>query len=105
WSRFERRRAVAAAAEDDVPRVAERPFRRRRPEVEPGDEQRPRPRIAHRVEDRIEREEGIAREVHLRDEALRESTAEDREVDVRGTPGVLVVAPRIRARLDGDEAV
>src|SRR5262249_15038361 len=30
---------------------------------------------------------------------------EDREVDVRRAPGVLVVPPRVRARLDGDEAV
>ena len=36
---------------------------------------------------------------------LRERAAEEREVDVRRPPRVRVVAPRIRARLDRDEAV
>ena len=51
------------------------------------------------------REELVAREVHLGDQALGERRAEQREVDVRGTPGVVVVAPRVGARLDRHEPV
>ena len=61
--------------------------------------------VAHRVEDRVIGEERIAREVHLRHEALRERPAHQREVDVRGAPGVVVVAPRVRPGLDREEAV
>ena len=51
-----------------------------------------------RIVDRIEREQRVAREVHLRDDALRERRAEHREVDVRRPPRVHVVLPRVRAR-------
>jgi hypothetical protein len=47
----------------------------------------------------------IALEVHLRDEPLRKSRAEHREVDVRRSPAVDVVPPGIRARLDGAEGI
>ena len=50
-------------------------------------------------------EQRVAGEVHLRDEPLGERAPEDREVDVRRSPGVLVVAPRVGAGLDRDEAV
>src|SRR5207237_2936805 len=46
-----------------------------------------------------------AREVHLRDEPLRERTPEEGEVDVRRTPSVVVVLPWVGAGLDRDEAV
>src|SRR5687767_15691287 len=77
---LERRRL--AAAEHDVEAEPERPVRRRQLEVELRHEPFPGPVIADRVEDRVEREEGIAREVHLGDEPLRKGTAEQREVDV-----------------------
>ena len=64
-----------------------------------------RGRVAHRLEDRVVREERVAGEVHLRHEPLGERPPEDREVDVRRPPGVVVVAPRIGAGLDRDEAV
>ena len=47
----------------------------------------------------------VAGKVHLRDQALRERPAEQREVDVRGPPGVGVIAPRVGAGLDRDEPV
>jgi hypothetical protein len=62
-------------------------------------------RVAHRVEDRVLGEERVAGEVHLRDEPGGERGPEERQVDVRCTPGVLVVAPRVGAGLDRDEAV
>ena len=48
---------------------------------------------------------GSPGEVHLRDQPLGERGPEQREVDVRRTPGVVVVAPRVGARLDRREAV
>ena len=47
----------------------------------------------------------IALEIHLRDEPLRPAVARDRVVDVRGTPVVDAVAPRVGAGLDGAEEV
>ena len=56
-------------------------------------------------EHRVVRQQRIAREVHLRHHAREERLAEEREMDVRRPPGVVVVAPGILARADGDEAV
>ena len=51
------------------------------------------------------RDEWVALEVHLRDQALREGLAEYREVDVRRAPTVGVVAPWVGAGFDGAEVV
>src|SRR5579875_475363 len=93
------------AAQHDVPLVAEGPLRLGQVEVEPGDHPLPGRRVRHRVEDRVLGEERVAGKVHLRHQPLRERPAEQREVDVRRAPGVQVVAPRVGAGLDGDEAV
>src|SRR3546814_2123437 len=55
--------------------------------------------------DRVEREQRIAGEVHLRHQARRDAGAEQREVDVVGPPGIGVVAPGIGAGLHRIEAV
>jgi hypothetical protein len=57
------------------------------------------------LQDGVVAEERVAGEVHLGDQALGEGRAEEREVDVRGPPGVGVVAPGVGARLDGGERV
>jgi len=57
------------------------------------------------MEDRVELEQRVAREVHLCDEAVRERPPEQGEVDVGRPPGVVVVAPRVLAGPNGDEAV
>jgi len=61
--------------------------------------------VRHAVVHRIEREERIAREVHLGDEALDRRVAHEREVDVRGSPRERVVLPRVGAGLHREEAV
>src|SRR5688572_31211575 len=76
-----------AAAQNDVEAEPERPVRLRQLQVELRDEPSPGTLVGDRVEDRIEREERVAREVHLRDEPLREGATEHREVDVPRTPG------------------
>src|SRR5690554_6651565 len=50
--------------------------------------------------DRIQSKERIAWEIHLRDHPLREIGTEQREVNVRWTPGIMVVLPRVRGRLN-----
>jgi hypothetical protein len=70
-----------------------------------GDEPLPGGRVDDRLVDRVEAEERVAREVHLRDQTLRERGAEEREVDVGRPPGVAVVLPRVGAGLDGGEPV
>src|SRR5690606_24165294 len=62
-------------------------------------------RIVQRARDRAQRDQRIALEIHLGDQALRETAAEDREVDVRRTPVVRTIRPRIRTRLNGAEPV
>ena len=74
-------------------------------QVELADQALARLRVGHRVEDRVEGEQRIAGEVHLRDQPRQEGRPEQREVDVRRAPGVGVVAPGIGAGLDGDELV
>ncbi len=71
---------------------------------EAADQQRAR-LFRHRLVDRVLPEQRVVREVHLRHQPLRERPAEEREVDVRGPPGVGVVPPRVRAGLDRRERV
>src|SRR5690348_1558902 len=59
-------RCRAGAVDDDVELKAERPLRRRGLEVEPADHAPARLLVAHGLEDRVEREQRIAGEVHLR---------------------------------------
>src|ERR671915_60675 len=99
------RRGGLATSQHHVELVRERPLRHRFTEVESGDHPLPVPRVAHRVEDRVLEEQRIAREVHLRHQARGERVTEQGEVDVGGTPGVGMVLPRVRARLDRDEAI
>src|SRR5918999_6223160 len=77
-------RGLLAPAQHDVPAVGERPLRARRLEVERRDHALARLRVGYRVEDRVLVEQRVVREVHLRDEPLRERAPEQREVDVRG---------------------
>src|SRR5918997_645501 len=99
------RRGGLATSQHHVELVRERPLRHGFTEVEVGDHPLPVPRVAHRVEDRVLEEQRIAREVHLRHEARGERVSEQGEVDVGGAPGVGMVLPGVRARLDRDEAV
>src|SRR6185295_20125808 len=93
-----------AAAQHDVEAIAEGPLRLREAEVEGRHQPRPRA-LGHGVEDGVEGEQGVAGEEHLRDEAGQEARPEDGQVDVGGPPRVRMIAPRIGAGLDRDEAV
>ena len=55
--------------------------------------------------DRVEVQQRIAREIHLGDQAGDEAGAEQREMDMVRPPAIGMVAPRVRARLDGIELV
>src|SRR5207237_5627132 len=98
------RRGVTAA-QHYVPAIAERPLRNRRVEVEPSRQQAAAALVRDRVEDWIVRNQRVAGEVHLRHEPAGERWPEQREVDVRRSPRVGVVAPGVRAWLDRDEPV
>src|SRR2546423_4634024 len=89
----------------DVPAIAQRPLRDGQLVVIRGDQPSPRSTVGHRLQDRVVSEQWIAGKVHLRDQPLDERGTEQREVDMRGTPSVHVVTPRIGARLDRGEAV
>src|SRR3954465_8165829 len=87
---LERRRR--AATHDDVEAVAERPLGGREREIEARHEPAARTLVAYSLQHRIERNQGVAGEVHLRDETGAEAPPENREVDVRGPPCVVMVA-------------
>ena len=98
-------RRRVAAADDDVEAVAERPVGLRQVLVELRHQPVARGGGGDRLEHRVDGEQRVAREVHLRHEPLGERAAEQREVDVVRPPRVRVVGPRVGAGLDGDEAV
>src|SRR3569623_538429 len=93
------------AAQHDVEAVAQRPFGLGILEIERRDHAHPRLLVRDRVENRIEREQRVAREIHLRHQAGDEGMTEHREMDVGGAPRIVVIAPGIGAGLDGDEAI
>src|SRR5918997_473453 len=97
-------RGLLRAAQDDVPLEPQRPVGHGALVVEPADRQVART-LGDRVEDRVLEEQRVVREVHLGDQALGERPAEEREVDVRRPPGVVVVAPGIGTGLDRRELV
>src|SRR3546814_1352428 len=59
----------------------------------------------HRVVDRVEGEERVARKIELGDQPGREGRAEEGQVDVGRPPRVRMVLPGIGARLDRLEPV
>src|SRR4029079_695100 len=90
----------ARAAQHDVEAVREAVELYGIVAVEHGDELADRGLARYRAQDRALRNQRIALEVHLRDQPLRPAVARDRIVNVRGSPVVDAVAPRVRAGLD-----
>src|SRR4029077_991690 len=84
-----------AASENDVELIAERRFRNRSFPVEKGNHAFARFFIGDAVEYGIERKQGITGEIHLRNEARRESRAEKRKMNVGRSPSIVVIAPGI----------
>src|SRR5437763_14076699 len=72
-----------AAAQHDVSVVAEGPLGLGQLDVEVGDQPLPGLLVGHRVEDRVERQQRVAREVHLGTQPLGERAGDEREVDAR----------------------
>src|SRR6266704_571735 len=98
------RRGIAAA-QHDVEAVGERPFRNGVLPIEHRDQANARSLVGDRVVHRVVLEQRVSRKIHLRDHAREERGAEQREMDVRRAPGIVVVAPGILARPNADEAV
>lgn len=63
------------------------------------------PRLEDGLVDRIECEQRIAREIHLGHQPLGELPAEDREMDMRRPPGIVVITPRVGPGFDREKAV
>src|ERR1700733_216515 len=95
----------ARATQDDIEAIGEAVDRDRGVQVEWGDEALPGCGIGDGAEDGVHRDERIALEVHLSDKPLRKARTEYREMDMCGTPGIDVVAERIRARLYRTEGI
>lgn len=93
------------AAENNVELIAEGFLGLRGLPIKLGNEAVTRCFIGGAVEDGIEREKRIAGEVHLRDKTGGKCGTEDGKVNVGGSPGVVVIAPGVGTRADGDEVV
>ena len=98
-------RRFFAAAQHDVEAIAERELGRCCFPIKCGHESIVRSLVRRAVENRIECQQRIAGEVHLRHQACRECGPEQRKMDVRGPPRVVLIAPRVSAGLDGDKAI
>ena len=99
-------RGGVAAAQHDVEAVRERPVgpgarRGRSAQIMP----LARLLVAHRVEDRVGPNSGSPGKYICVTSRCVNARPKTREVDVRGPPGVGVVAPRVGAGLDRDERV
>ena len=60
--------------------------------------------IADAIENGIVRQQRVAGKIHLRDETGGERRTENGEMNMRGAPGVVMIAPGIGAGANGDEA-
>src|SRR5438067_7467259 len=100
---LERGRGVAP--KHNVPLVGERPVRYGRLGIEARYEPLAAGLMRDRLQDRIPHYQRVAREIHLRHQATSEQVAEEREMDVRGSPGVRVILPRVGAGLGRGAAI
>src|SRR6185437_8319865 len=98
-------RCVVTPTQHDVESVAQGVVRAGQLPVELRDQASARLLVGNAIEDRVFVHQGIAGEIHLRDQSAQDARAKEREMDVRGTPGVVVIAPGIGARLDGQEGI
>src|SRR6516225_5899597 len=97
-------RCFVTAAQHDIEPVAKAVFRDGCFPVEQGDQPFPRCLVADAIEYGIKRQERVAREIHLSDQAGSKRRAENREMDVCWTPGIVMVAPRVFSRTNGFES-
>src|SRR6266481_4420291 len=97
-------RGFVTAAQDDIEPVAKAVFRDGRFPVEQGDQPFSRCLASDTVEYWIKRQERVAREIHLSDQAGSKGRPENREMDMCWTPGIVMVAPRVFARTNGFES-
>lgn len=88
------------SAQDDVEFISEGKQRLRQFQIEVGNEQFSRMCRA-RMKNGILAKQGIAREIHLRNQPLSKLMSEEREMNMRGSPSIVVIAPRIGTRFDG----
>ena len=61
--------------------------------------------VGDAVKDRIKSQQRIARKIHLSNQPSGETRTEQAEVNVIRPPRIVMIAPRIRTRLDGHEAI
>src|SRR5258705_8488157 len=66
------RRCRVVPSENNIEDVAQSPFRLRCCQIETADHPLARLGVRHGIEDRVERKQGVARKVHLGDEARKE---------------------------------
>src|SRR5580698_7523019 len=99
------KRGCLASAQHDVETIAERPVGLRALQIEFRNEALPRAFVGNRLPDWIVLEQRIAGKIHLRNQSRCKRRTEQRKMNMRRPPRVLVVLPRIRPRLDRGELI
>src|SRR2546427_755774 len=94
-----------AAAENDVKAIAERMAWYGGFPIEKRDQAVSRVLVRDAVENGVEWQQRISRKIHLRDQARQQPRAEERKVNVRGAPGILMILPRVLAGFYGDKTI
>src|SRR6266403_2210101 len=92
-------------SQHDIKTIAKRPLWLCGFQIELRNHPLPRLFIWHGLKDWIEGKQGIAWEIHLRNQSRDKGSAKNREVNVGGAPGIVVIQPGISARLDRYETI
>src|SRR5471030_297854 len=98
-------RSGLAAAQHDVEPVTQGPFRLRHRQIEGRYQPRACLLVGNGLQNGVERQQRIVREIHLRHQARDERRPKQRKMNMRRPPRVVVIAPGIGAGLDRHEAI
>src|SRR5712692_567718 len=98
-------RSRVAPCEDDVELIAKGLLGDGAFPIENRDQSAARFFIRRTIENWVEGKKRVARKIHLRDKACSKCRAKHREMNVRRPPGVVMISPRIFARLNRDEPI
>src|SRR5215471_14824193 len=99
------RRSCAVAAKHNIETKANCEFRFGCRPIKCCDQTRTGGRVLNAFENRIKDKQRVAWKVHLRNEPGENAGSKKRKVNMRGTPCVFVISPRVCAGLYGNKAI
>src|ERR1700685_2425703 len=94
-----------AAAQNDVESKTKRPFGLRDLQIKSRNQPLPGLFNGYLLINRVVGQKWVAGEIHLSDQARNECGSEERKMNVRRTPCIVVVFPRVRTGFDGNKLI